>query len=77
MFVREQLTSVLIGVFVGAGMAASATRFIKSYLFKTQPADPLLWTVSIAILVAVAGVAAFIPARQASRLNPVDALRTE
>jgi predicted permease len=77
MFVREQLMAVVVGLAVGAGVAMWATRFIKAYLFKTQPIDPVLWTLAIVVLLAVSSLAALIPSLRASRINPVDALRTE
>ncbi len=77
MFVREQLIAVVIGLIAGAGLAMWATRFIKAYLFKTPPADPVLWSVAIFVLLAVASVAALVPSLHASRIDPVKALRVD
>ncbi len=77
MFVREQLKAVGGGLIAGGGLAMWATRFIKAYLFKTPPIDPVLWSIAVTTLLLVAGTAALIPSLRASRIDPVRALRQD
>jgi ABC-type antimicrobial peptide transport system permease subunit len=71
--------ATLIAVYArSAGTCArGATRWIESMLFTVKPNDP--WTIAeaAALLFLAASVAAFVPARRASRVDPVDALRRE
>jgi ABC-type antimicrobial peptide transport system permease subunit len=57
--------------------ALATTRFVASFLYGMKANDP--WTLSVAcgVLALVAGVAGFLPARRASRLDPMAALREE
>jgi ABC-type antimicrobial peptide transport system permease subunit len=57
--------------------AFAFSRFVSSLLFETGPHDPLTFALTPAILIAVALAAAYIPARRASRLDPLRALRVE
>jgi predicted permease len=65
------------GLAIGLGAAIGATRFIESFLYGMKPNDP--WTLSLAagVLALVAALAGFLPARRASRLDPMTALREE
>jgi putative ABC transport system permease protein len=69
----------LVGVGIGAGLLAAAvlTRVLERLLFEIEPLDP--WTFSIApiVLIAVAIVALYVPARRGMRVAPGDALRAE
>jgi len=60
-------------------MAASAgvVRLIRSMLYETSPLDPAVFAAVAAILLAVAALACTLPAWRASRLDPMQALRTE
>ena len=64
---------------LGFGLAASAVtvRFIRSMLYETQPMDPAVFAGVAALLVLVAALACVAPAWRASRMDPVQALRTE
>jgi predicted permease len=77
LIVREALLLVLIGGAVGLPLAFLAARAVSSLLYGTAPSDPVAYGTAVAILVAVAGIAAYMPARRASRLDPMVALRTE
>jgi putative ABC transport system permease protein len=71
-----------IGLFLGAGGAALllgvlAAAALQNILFKVNALDPFIYTVVAALLTAVAGVACFVPARRATRVNPIVALRAE
>jgi predicted permease len=74
---RQASYPVVGGVLAGLGAAFVATRWVRSMLYETQPADPLAITVSISLLVAVAALAAIVPARRAASIDPMRALRTE
>jgi ABC-type antimicrobial peptide transport system permease subunit len=77
MVMRESMTLVAIGVFIGVAAAAGAGRFLASLLFGIEAHDALTSGAAVALLVAVAAVAGFLPARRASRVDPMLALRHE
>ena len=64
---------------VGAGLFGSVmlTRFLQTMLFQIEPTDPLTFAALTILLVGVALLASFIPARRASRIDPLLALRHE
>jgi putative ABC transport system permease protein len=68
---------VLAGALVGTGGALALTGLLKSLLFGVKAHDPATFVTVPAVLIAVAMVAAYLPARRASRLAPVDALKVE
>jgi putative ABC transport system permease protein len=65
----------LIGIVVGAGMSLVVASLISAMLFNTAPTDPATFAVMVALLTVVAVLAGYIPARRASRVNPMVALR--
>jgi predicted permease len=77
MIVRESLTPVLIGVAVGLGVAFAGAKVVASLLYGVAPRDPLSLAIAVAAMLAVSVAAAAIPARRASRVEPVEALRYE
>jgi ABC-type antimicrobial peptide transport system permease subunit len=68
---------VLIGAVFGLAGAVAAARFVRAMLFDVSPTDPASLASVTLILVCVALVAAFIPARRAARVDPVGALRAD
>ncbi len=64
-----------LGLVIGAGVAAVAMPLLRSQLVNVSPTDVVTFAATGAILLLVALVAAWIPARRASRLDPVEALR--
>jgi len=77
MIVRDGLKYALAGVVLGLGGAAWLTRTMRAMLFEVRPGDPLtLAAVAIALL-AVATLACYIPARRATRVDPLVVLRAE
>ena len=74
---REGLTPVVIGVAIGLPAAIMGGRLITSLLFGLTPADPLTIGVASLLLLAVAAFAGYLPARKASRVDPMTALRCE
>ena len=77
MLVREQLSAVGLGLIVGAGIAALIARRIESQLYAVSPFDPTIWAGVAALLLVVACLGAWIPARIAARLDPIQTLRAE
>jgi len=77
MVLRETLLLVLIGVAIGLPAALAVTRLVTSLLFGLTPTDPLAITLATLLLLAVAAVAGYLPARRASRVDPMIALRYE
>lgn len=75
MILGEALWLVLAGVVVGAGITLLLTRSLQSMLYGLKPNDPLTLLASGALMLAVALLASFIPARTASKVNPIEALR--
>jgi len=75
--VRQGMTGALAGVGVGLAGGLALTRFLTSMLFGVQPTDPLTFFVVALILTAVAALAAYIPARRATQVDPMEALRYE
>jgi predicted permease len=74
---RETLLVAAIGIGVGLPAVFAVTRLIKSQLYGVQPHDPVTLGVVIVMLVAVAVFAAWIPARRAAKIDPMEALRYE
>ena len=74
---REVLVLLVIGLLLGAPAAAGLARYVAQQLYGIQPYDPSVaaWTVVLLAMVAIA--AGLIPARRASRIDPILALRTE
>lgn len=68
---------VWVGIVAGLGIAAATTAILRTLLFDVSPADPLIMIAAVATA-AVAGLAsAYFPARRASRVDPLIAVRTE
>jgi FtsX-like permease family len=74
---RDALVVTGIGVLLGLGSAWAATRLLASLLYGLSPRDPLIMAAAAVVLIAVATLAAFIPAWRASRVDPMTALRYE
>ena len=72
----QALRLVSIGVVVGLVATALLTRFMVRLLFEVQPLDPWTLTTTAVLLIGVATIAAYVPARRGTRLSPVTALRS-
>ncbi len=77
MVLRDGITLVLIGLLAGAAAAVGLTRFISSQLHGVKPTDPLTFASVVLVLSATAVAAVYFPARRASTIEPVTALRWE
>ena len=74
---REGLLLAAVGVAFGAIAALVVSRWVKPLLFDESPRDPVVFVGVAATLLAVATLASLVPARRASRVDPMQALRTE
>jgi putative ABC transport system permease protein len=77
MVIGQGLRLALIGVIVGLVLSFMATRFLSSLLYGVSAVDPVTFAVIPLLLTAVAVAACFIPARRATRIDPLIALRNE
>lgn len=77
MFIRHALLLAGIGVVVGLGASFAVTRWMASLLYDVSPVDGVTFTLVPCILVAAAVTASYLPARRATRVDPMAALRTE
>ena len=77
MFVRNGLLLSAIGAACGLTAALALTRLMKSLLYNVSPADPLTFAAVSAGLILAAALASYLPARRATRVDPVEALRSE
>lgn len=73
--VKEGVLIAAAGVVVGGIIAVASTRFVSGLLFKVSPYDPTVFVSVAAALFVVATIASVVPARRASRVDPIDALR--
>ncbi len=71
------LRIVVAGVIVGLAGAAGVTRVLQTFLFGVTPTDPIAFTIVTLLLMAVGLMAAWLPARRATRIDPCAALRAE
>jgi ABC-type antimicrobial peptide transport system permease subunit len=77
LILREAGTLVMLGLAAGLVLAVLTARLAATLLFGLEPNDPLTLSVAAASLAAVAMAASYMPARSASRIEPVQALRIE
>jgi ABC-type antimicrobial peptide transport system permease subunit len=68
---------VLPGIAVGVAASLALTSLLRTLLFGVKPYDAISFVAAVVVLSGVALVAAYVPARRASRLTPVDALRAD
>ena len=77
MVLRQAVLLALAGVAIGIPLALWASRFVASQLFGLTPGDPVTLTVTAAMLIAVASLAGYLPARRAALVDPARALKPE
>ena len=68
---------VTLGILLGVGLAAWAASYVSTLLYGLEPRDPWTFAGAAALLAAVATLAAWLPARRAARIDPIQALRAE
>ena len=74
---RQGLVTALIGVAIGIGGAIVLTRTLRSFLFGLSPTDPVTFAGVTLLLILVALMACYFPARRAADVDPIEALRCE
>jgi predicted permease len=72
---REALATVLLGVVIGLAGARYVSRFLEALLYGVQPGDPVTLGAVAVLFLAVAALACYVPARRATRIDPITALR--
>ena len=77
MIMREASILTVAGLVIGTTLAVASAQVAKSLLYGLKPRDPLTIVLAVVTLAAVAGLASFLPAYRASRLDPLKALRYE
>jgi putative ABC transport system permease protein len=73
----QAMRLVLIGVVIGLVAAGVLSRLLETLLFETEPIDPATFALTALVLITVATLASYVPARRGTRIAPTDALRTE
>jgi ABC-type antimicrobial peptide transport system permease subunit len=77
MVLREALLLVGMGVAIGVPLARALARSVSSMLYGLKPTDSLTISAAVVLLFVVAATASYLPARRASRVDPMAALRYE
>jgi ABC-type antimicrobial peptide transport system permease subunit len=77
MVIREILLLLALGVAIGVPAALAGNRLISNMLFGLQPADPVSLLAAVGVMLFVAALAGYLPARRASLVDPMVALRCE
>jgi ABC-type antimicrobial peptide transport system permease subunit len=74
---RRGLAFTLGGAAIGLAGAFALTRFLEALLFQVRPADPISFGIVTLVMIAIALLACWLPARRAMRVGPAEALRIE
>ena len=74
---RQSTALTLMGIALGLGAAAATTRSLQGLLFGLTPLDPMTFVAVAVLFASVATLAAYVPARRATRVDPLIALRAE
>ena len=77
MVVSQGARVVLVGVIIGVAVALASTRVLGSLLFGVKPVDPIVFAAMSVVMIAIGGLASYVPARRASSVNPIESLRSE
>jgi putative ABC transport system permease protein len=77
LILRQNLTWLVIGIAAGLAAAFALTRLLERYLYSVRPTDASTFALIMLLQLAIAGLASFIPARRATKVDPMVALRYE
>jgi len=77
LILRQNLSWLVIGIAAGLAGAIALTRLLASYLYSVRPTDPSTFALIMLVQLAIAGLASFIPAHRATKVDPMVALRYE
>jgi ABC-type antimicrobial peptide transport system permease subunit len=77
MMMQEGTALIAVGLVIGLAGAWAATRLIKGYLYEVSPTDPLTFVGIAILLIFVAAMACYMPARRATKVDPMVALKYE
>jgi ABC-type antimicrobial peptide transport system permease subunit len=77
MILRQSLSVVLAGIVLGLALAIACTRLISGFLYGLSPTNPAAIALSTLLLIVVALLACYVPARRATHVDPLNALRHE
>jgi putative ABC transport system permease protein len=77
MALRQGISMAIVGTAIGVAGAVALSRWIEGILYGVKPTDPMTFTAVVALLLAVAFVACYVPAWRATRVDPTQALRSE
>jgi hypothetical protein len=77
MVMRESSRLVAIGIVVGLAAVLWASRFVQTVVYGVSPSDPLTIGVAVALVAGLTALAGGLPARRASNVNPIEALRQQ
>ena len=77
MMTGQGLTLTMAGVAAGLVLFAVVARFLRTFLYGVAPGDPVTLAIASGLLIAIAALASWIPARRASRVDPAEVLRAE
>ena len=80
--VRRQVVSqgtrvVLVGVVIGVAAAIASTRFMTTLLYEVKAVDPIVFAAMSAMMIGIGVLASYVPARRASRVDPIESLRSD
>ncbi|HET7607323.1 MAG TPA: FtsX-like permease family protein, partial [Gammaproteobacteria bacterium] len=76
-FVQQGLALSAVGAVIGLVAAAGLGRLMSSLLFGVGPLDPVAYAAALGATIAAAGVASYVPARRAAKIDPMNTLRAE
>jgi predicted permease len=77
MVLRQGLTLIGVGLLIGIAGALAAGRVLSTYLYQTAPRDPMIFAVVAGVFLVAGAIACWIPARKATTVDPLIALRAE